>query len=421
MDTLSESPAKVTHALVRLSLYMILISALVRLGASLYLPALPSMSDDLNLSASDISFTMTVYLIAFAAASILFGPLSDHWGRRILIQGGIALYLVGSVLCAFAQGFETLIAGRIVQAAGGSAIPVAIRAMAREAYDDEGMISVLGWVGAVSSLVPILAPVLGGLLTQTWGWRINFHLLAAVTLLMGLYAVRNTPETLSEANRTPFDIVDTLRTYGSMSVTPAFIVPVIPILLCFAAQGAYLVGAPFIFVDLLGMKPAAFGATSLVLVGALFIGRSACMALFKRHGAYPVYLAGGVPAFLGGLFFLCILWTGRISIVSILESSALFFLGFGVLVPISMKAGLSVFPKRTGTSSALFGCLTLSATAAGSALLGAFLNKTPRDIDFLGLFIFAAGTLILLSVPFCRRALEEDFKRNRSSQAPAAD
>lgn len=406
MKVPSKAPEDMSQTPVRLSVYMILLIALVHLGSSLYLPALPSMCNELNLTAKEMSFTMTVFLAAFASASIFLGPLSDHRGRRILIQGGIVFYLAGSLFCAVAQGFELLIAGRILQGFGCSAIPVAIRAMAREAFDDLRMMSVLGWIGAVAGVVPVLAPMLGGLLTQTLGWRSNFYLLVAVIFAMGLYAVRYTPETLPRANRTPFLVADTLRTYRLMFVTPEFVVPLIPFLLCFAMQGAYLVGFPFIFISLLGMKPTAFGATTLALVGALATGRSVCLILYKRYGAYPVYLVGSGVAFFGGLLFMIIQLTGRITIASILASSALFFLGFGVLVPVSTMAGLSTFPQRTGTSSALLGFLTMGSSAAGSALLGVFLERTARDTDTMAIFAFTAGTLILLTAAFCRRVLE---------------
>jgi DHA1 family bicyclomycin/chloramphenicol resistance-like MFS transporter len=405
MDQTTTSSEKMPRTLVALGSYLILITALVRLGTSLYLPALPRMGIELALSTQQLAHTMTAYFIGFAVASIFLGPVSDHWGRRILIQGGLVVYLLGSLFCAVAQEYGLLLTGRILQAVGGSAIPVATRAMIRDAYDDRQMIGVLGWIGSITALVPVLAPVLGGLMTQGFGWRSNFYVLTIATLLICVFARIQAPETLPHEKRMPLRLTDPLRVYGAMILTPSFMLPLIPIMLCFALQGAYLVSSPFIFIHLLNLSPAVFGTTSLVLVGGLVAGRFVCVAALKRWHAPQAFAAGAALTFLGGLLFLLILLFQWISVFSILAASAVFCLGFGTLLPIGMKAGLSAFPDRVGTASALFGCLTLGATAAGSALLGTLMERSMQDIFVLGICTFAAGSLILLSSLLSRRSI----------------
>ena len=384
------------RSVVALGAYLVLITALVRLGTSLYLPALPRMGIEMNLTAQQLSSTMTAYLAAFAIASLFLGPLSDRWGRQFLIQGGIVFYLAGSLFCALAHGIGYLWTGRVFQAMGGAAVQVAARAMSRDAFDDRQMISVVGWIGVVTGLVPVLAPVLGGFITQGLGWRANFHLLVAATLLVGFVTRRYTAETLAREQRNPLGISETLKSYSAMLAAPGFMLPLLPVLFCFAAQGAYLVGAPFIFIHLLGMAPAVFGATSLLPVAALMGGRFLCMAILKRRGAFPAFVTGGFFAFLGGLLFLAFDHLGWISAAPLLLACSVFCLGFGTLLPIGMKAGLSAFPDRVGTSSALFGCLTLGATAAGSGVLGHWLDQSARDVHTLALFTLVTSVLALL-------------------------
>ena len=399
-------PEPMPRPLVALAAYLILITALVRLGTSLYLPALPSMGVELNLSAPQISFTLTAYLAAFAAASILLGPLCDHFGRRALVQGGLASYLVGSFLCAIAPGPGALLAGRVLQAVGGGAVQIAARAMTRDAFTDRQMIGVLGWIGVITGMVPVLAPLLGGLLTQGFGWRANFHLLAALTLAVGVIWRKRGAETLPPAQRAPFRASDTLRTYAAMLAAPRFLLPLAPVMLCFAIQGAYLVASPFLYIHLLGMSPAAFGATSLALVCALLAGRSLCMAILQRRGPRPAFRTGAALVFLGGVLLLALAAARAISILPLLTAATVFCVGFGTLLPIGMKAGLSAFPRHVGSSSALYGCLTLGATAAGSATLGALLERTARDVSSLAVFTFAAGAFVLLSSLLAQRALD---------------
>ncbi len=392
-----------------LAAYLVLISALVRLGSSLYLPALPRMGIDLSIPAHQLAFTMTAYMAGFAIASILLGPLSDHWGRRVLIQGGLLVFLAGSACCALAQGYGLLLTGRILQAVGGSAVPVASRAMTREAFDDHQLVSVMGWIGTMTGLVPMLAPMLGGLLTQTCGWRANFYLLVAVSLAVVVFARNLAPETLAPDHRQPFQIAGTLRAYGAMIMTPDFMRPLVPVMLCFAAQGAYLVSSPFIFIHLLGLKPAVFGATCLFLVGGLMGGRFLCLRLMKWRGEFAAFITGCGLACVGGLMFIPILLAPQGWLAAmILGAATVFCLGFGTLLPIAIKAGLSAFPTRRGASSALYGCLNLGSTAAGSAVVGALLQRTMQDVIMLGLFTAALSVLVLLTGLGCRRAVQGD-------------
>ena len=400
--------APMARALVARAAYLVAITAIARLGTSLYLPSLPSMGLDIHLSAHQLASTMTAYLAAFALASIVLGPLSDRWGRQPLVQAGLASYLVGSLCCGMANGLGVLLAGRILQAVGGGAVQVATRAMARDAFNDRQMIGIIGWMGLVTGVVPVLAPILGGFVTQSLGWRMNFHLLAATTLLVGVATLSFAAETLPKDKRVPFRILGTLRTYASMLASPSFILPVLPLMLCFAIQGAYLVAAPFVFIHLMGMAPAAFGSTSLALIAAMLAGRFLCVAMLKRWKAYPVYLAGTALAFAGGFLLLAVNALETIGPIPLLGASAMFCLGFGTLLPIGMRAGLSSFPNRVGASSALLGCLTLGSTAAGSAVIGAMLRQTPRDILSMGAFSFVLAALALSFGLFCRKPLSSD-------------
>ena len=404
-------PSRAGRDLVALGAYLVSIVAMVRLGTSLYLPALPRIGADLGLSPRQLSSTLSIYLAAFSLFSLFLGPLSDRWGRRVLMRGGIAAFLAGSAFCAFSHGFGMLLSGRLFQALGGAAVQVGTRAIARDAFDDRQMLGVMGWIGAITGMIPVLAPFLGGLITQGFGWRANFFLLVLSTLAVGSVARRYNTETLPAKKRISLGIGATLHSYASMIVAPSFILPMVPLMLCFAAQGAYLVGAPFIFVHVLGLSPAAFGTTSLVPVAALFSGRSLCLAAQKRGSLPAAFSAGAAIAFLGGLLLVAVHRLGWVSPVPILLSCGVFCLGFGILLPIAMKAGLSAFPNRVGTSSALFGCLNLAASAVGSAGVGGALVQGPRDVSTLANFTLAVTLAGLLVAPFAARALAAEHRR----------
>ena len=393
------------HSVLALGAYLVGITAMVRLGTSLYLPALPQIGAELGIDAHQLSATMSVYLAAFSVFSLFIGPLSDRWGRKLLMSGGVGAFLAGSVFCALAQGYGLLMLGRAFQAFGGAAVQVGTRAMARDALDDNQLIGVMGWIGIVVGMVPVLGPFVGGLVTQGFGWRANFHVLALATLAIWIAAHRYNAETLASKGTLSVGVGSTLRAYAAMLATPGFVLPMVPLMLCFAAQGAYLVGAPVVFIHVLGLSPAQFGATSLVPVAALFAGRSLCLAAQKRGRVHAALPLGAAISFLGGLLLVAIDRLGWVSIPTLLLACGTFCFGFGTLLPAAMKAGLSSFPNRVGTSSSLYGCLNLAASAFGSAAVGAFLERSARDVSTLALFTLATTAAGLLAAPFAARAM----------------
>ena len=139
----------------------------------------------------------------------------------------------------------------------------------------------------------------------------------------------------------------------------------------------------------------------------MLAGRYLCLALLKRRGSYVPFRTGSALAFLGGTLFLATGALHEMAAAPLLAASAVFCVGFGTLLPIGMKAGLSAFPERVGASSALYGCLTLGATAAGSGAIGSLLTRSAQDVSTLAVFTFACGALVLLASRFCKRALAD--------------
>ncbi|MFH0878317.1 MAG: MFS transporter [Lentisphaerota bacterium] len=389
----------------QIALFLILISALVRLGVSMYLPALPRMGDALHLSTHQLTQTITIYLAVFAAASLLLGPFADAFGRQSLVRFGMVMFLLGSCLCGMSHSYAVLMAGRVLQAFGASAIPVASRAMVRDVYNDRQVIGVLGWMGVVTGLTPMLAPALGGFITQQFGWRANFYMLAGITLLVGMATPRLPSDTLAVDKRVGLSFPGIMKAYGQMLIAPAFVLVLLPMVFCFAVQGAYLVTSPFIFIHLLGWTPAQFGATSLILVTALVAGRLLCSLMIRRFNLFQVYLTGAMLTVAGALLFGILLVAPAYSGIVILSSAFVFCIGFGLLLPVGMKSVLSAFQHIAGTASAIYGAATLGATAAGSELMGAMMVRTMRDLYLLGTLTLLFSLLTLGSTLFCRKRL----------------
>jgi len=178
----------------------ILLTAMVALGpvsTDLYLPSLPTIGAAFATDQATVQLTLSVFLVGFAFSQLACGPLSDRFGRRPVILGGLGLYLLASLACAAAPSIEILILARFMQAVGACVGPVLGRAAVRDIYGRERAARMLSYMGMVMALAPAFGPILGGFIEAWFGWRANFVLVSAV----GLTVLVATAVTLPETNR----------------------------------------------------------------------------------------------------------------------------------------------------------------------------------------------------------------------------
>ena len=160
-----------------------LLTALVALGqisTSIYIPSLPFLVDALDTTAEDVNLTLSVFLFGFAICQLVYGPLSDRFGRRPVLVAGVGLYVAASFACVFATSIETLIAGRFVQGMTACSGPVLGRAIVRDIYGPTRSAKVMAYIGVALAISPAVAPIIGGYLQVWFGWRANFVLLGVV-------------------------------------------------------------------------------------------------------------------------------------------------------------------------------------------------------------------------------------------------
>ncbi len=158
-----------------------LLTAVVGLGAlsiDMFLPSLPAIAHGFSAPPATAQLTVTLFLATLAACQLVYGPLSDRFGRRWVLIGGLGLYATAGLVCASASTMGTLIAARVLQALGAASGPVVARAVVRDLYERERAARVLAYMGTAQALTPILAPVLGGYIHEGLGWRAVFFVQA---------------------------------------------------------------------------------------------------------------------------------------------------------------------------------------------------------------------------------------------------
>ena len=230
---------------------------------------MPGIQRAFDTDYATVQLTLTLYLIGFAVAQLLYGPLSDRFGRRPVLLAGQGIYLAGSVLCLMASGIGALIAGRVVQAVGACAGMVVARAIIHDIYEREKVAAMLAYVHAAMATAPMIGPSIGGLLEVWFGWQASFVLIVAIgagVLEASVYFLHETHK--GEAQAAP--IVDMIVGFGHLLRRPVFCGHALQVAFSTSVFFAFIGGAPYVMVDLMGRPPSEFGFY-FIAVPAMFM------------------------------------------------------------------------------------------------------------------------------------------------------
>lgn len=390
-------------------------SSIIRAGAGLYLPAIPIIAEVLNISDSNMGLTLIVYFIVFSVFILIAGPLSDAYGRKKIILLGIGVFSTGSLICGLAGSFGILLTGRIIQAVGASMIPGTSRAAVRDVGNDLQVISVIGWMSVLGSIMLVGAPIIGGIITQYFHWSGNFFLLSVLGFMILIMTTIKMRESLPKNKRIQLSIRTALQTYTRMLSSAKFLLVLLPVVLCFLFQGIYLVTAPFIFMREFSLSPVQFGMSNIIIVIALAIGRYISMASVRRSSTAIGYKVAAYISLISVLFFGLILFIDNTSLILVFISIGVFATAFGTLSPIGMKESITIFSKQSGMASALQGSLLLGATAFGSGI-ASFIMKILPEISALQIFAYSSLIIVLVttivSLFTARMLVLENLKNN---------
>lgn len=375
---------------------VLFIGSIVRIGASIYLPAMPLIAEELQISKTLISNTLTVYFLVFAAFTLLAGILSDAYGRKRILMSGMFFFILGSMVCALSESYEMLMFGRMIQAFGASMVPGTLMAMIRDACSDLRVVSLMGWLTVLGGLFLVAAPIIGGVLTHFFGWNANFWFLALFTLFVFVLTFYSMQETHPEHARTPVDIRQTLSISLRMLSTPSFILVLAPVISFYAIQGAFLAAVPFILMGEYGLDPVIFGISNINIVIGLFSGRYLGMYFLKNHGNASVYKYGGLLAIMVALLFIAIILGWLSGLWLFLIITGIFSAVFGMIAPLGMKSSLSAFRSVSGVAAAVQSATLFIASALGSAAVGVLMHRF-ETLSVETIFAMVSALLCLIA------------------------
>ncbi|MDW7747513.1 multidrug effflux MFS transporter [Halomonas sp.] len=370
------------------------LTALGPLATDMYLPAMPAMAEALNTGPDQVQLTLSLYMAGFALAQLFCGPVSDRFGRRPVMIAGFALFLLASLLCAFAPTIEWLLAGRFLQAFGGAAGPVLGRAAVRDIYGPAEAGRVLSYMASTMAMAPALAPVVGAGLLLVSGWASVFLLLAVYAAIMLLILALMMPEPLPADRRQSVAPGVILANYRMLLTQRSFIGYTLINASGFAGLFAFLSGSSFVLIEYMGLSPVQYGTGFMLIVLGFFSGTLFSGRYSHRLGRDRLLLLATLLCALAGTTMAALAIGGVHEPWAVVGPHVVFLFGFGIVMPQSMAGALAPNPQCAGSASSLFGFLQMTIAALGGALVGQFHDGTSRT---MAIAIGLGGVLSLLA------------------------
>lgn len=357
----------------------VLLTVLVGFGplsTDLYLPSLPMLVTVFGTDIATVQLTLSVFLIGFAGGQLLYGPLSDRFGRRPVLMGGVVLYLVASAVCALAQTVDQLVAARFVQALGASCGPVVARAVVRDVYGRDRAATVLAYLAMAMALGPAVGPMIGGFLTAHVGWRSTF--LALVGL--GAGALVAVTLLLAETNR--HRDADALRpgrlmgNYARVLGDRRFLAYAAVVAGAYGGIFAFLSASSFVLIGGVGLSPALYGLSFGGVALGYMLGSFAAGRVSARLGVARMIRLGTLISLAGGAagVMLAVGWPP--SVLAVVLPMAVYNIGAGLTLPNAMAGAVGPYPTMAGLVSSLLGFIQMGAAALAGMVVGHLNNAT---------------------------------------------
>jgi DHA1 family bicyclomycin/chloramphenicol resistance-like MFS transporter len=363
-----------------------LLTAFPAFSTDMILPAIPSLALMWNKPLSVVNLILIVFFVTYAFFLLFYGPISDRYGRRKPLIIGISLYIFASMLCALANSAATLIAFRILQAAGAAASASLSMAMTKDIFSGKERERVLAYIAIIMALAPMFAPILGGWILAYLSWHWIFFAQGMMGM-MGLLGVLRTPETLKEVSEAPLSRV--MYSYRDLVLNKNYVIMVLVMSVSLLPLYSFIAGSSALYINRFGLNEQNFGYFFAFNALALMAGSISYLKLTHRIDSKYIMTAGFAGISLGGALILIM---GQRGPWSFAIPMAMITYSIGISRPPSNHLVLEQVRKDAGSASSLLIFTYFTLGAMGMWLVS---QDWMDRVQILGIIALSCGILVL--------------------------
>ena len=361
----------------------ILLAALAMLGPfsiDVYLPAFHDIGRDLTVAPLAVQQTLSSYLFAYAFMMLWHGALSDALGRRPVVIVGLGVYALATLGCAIAGNIETLWLFRALQGVCAGSGLVVGRAIIRDRFQGPEAQRVMSQITLVFGIAPAVAPVLGGVLLNAFGWRSIFWVLLALVIALLIWSAKRLPETLPVGLRQSLHPRELWRNYVSVLRNRDFLLLATIPALNFAAFFLYIASAPSFLIDLLGVSSYGFAWLFMPMIGGVMIGALVSGRAAGKLSAARTIGLGYLLMFAGATIQMMVAWYVAPGVPWHVLPIMIYTMGSSIVMPSATLLLLDLFPAMRGMASSLQGFVHFVLAAVNAGTIAPFLAQSLKGL-----------------------------------------
>ena len=364
-------------------------AAVSPLATDMYLASFRSVQEDLQASASSVQLTLSLFFLGLGAGQLILGTLSDNLGRRRVLLASLSVFTVAGVTMVFTPSIEVLNSLRLVQGFSGAAGIVIARAIAADLSEGETAVRALSIIAMVSGLGPLIAPPIGGITHELFGWRGTLATLALVSILMLLIAWLKIPESLPPEKRGSTQLRSTFAPFGKFVRNPRYMAYLLTFVFGFAAMIAYISASPFVGQTLLGMSSLEYSLGFALSASALVLATLVNSRVAPIVGPRRMLSVGLALLVAGSASMLALTLTGTLGVWVFIACAFVLSGGSGLILSNASALALAEADFARGSGAALLGSLQFTVGGLMAPLVGAWGEHTALPMA-LAVFLTAA-------------------------------
>ena len=363
-------------------LIMVLAESGSIMSTDLYTPSLPFLTDYFATTPDLLKLTISLNIIAYGIAQLIYGPLSDRFGRKPIFLSSIFLFTLASIACGMATSIDQLLIARVFQGVFAAAEAVMVLAVFKDLFTEKEQVKAFAMYGMAIAITPAIAPILGGYIHVWFGWEFNFYLTALIGVLTAILIFFLLPESTTPDPHA-LKIKTIFRGYWSLFSNRIFLVYAGLAGMALGFIYAFVTAAPFILITLHGVEPQHFGYYQAVIVISFFLGSLFATKLADLMDSIQVLNLGLVIAILGATVVAVLISLNRLTPITLSIGYSLIAFGIGPVFAVAPTKAMAAVKNSVGSAAAAFGSLEVGLSGIIAGMVSIIHDGTATPLGFV--------------------------------------